>query len=203
MYELNQNTTIYNGNHVVTIIIRRRKLSENGIRFLDGFQYAEDTLWRFYVHILWLYEKIRVISAKNPIYFYRVHPESTIHTFNEAVHVNRVKALMKMSAIYREELFYNSHNPVVKEHIEARIQRATQALLIASSGLSSYDDRHQLIQELKKQKLYPYSLIWGNLKINKTLKQTIFGWMYFLLPFEPYYWIFSTISSVYRRKKHA
>ena len=96
---------------------------------------------------------------------------------------------MEMAIVYQEELKEGVNKD--KEHnIKARMHLATQGSCFSFMISRDFKSAENNLQQLKKNKLYPYPIIWRHILPTTSLKHSLINWVTLFYPLEGYYLFF-------------
>lgn len=168
-------------------IVRRSKLLEKEVIFNEQLAYGEDYLWEYIVRK----EIPNIIAMENVVYHYRIRHNSAMNSKSRESVDRHLEGMIKLAGEYKKiENRYNDGTVKNKEflkNIDKRISLSVQAAIL---DLLRYDytwkEIDWYIRVMKRQEIYPYAFQWENLKVTKSLKKVILGYITFLFPCKGY-----------------
>lgn len=142
-----------------TKIVPACYLKENNIRFPEKLTYGEDFFWNYLVlHCVDSFDNRYYIHGKCYYYRKRQHSLTALErNTNNEVYVDNMMALAGCyKSIRRDEHFDTCDLDIVIIH-------ATQAAVFGATQMKR-DVYKRKMKEIKEKGLYPYPVLWANLK---------------------------------------
>lgn len=159
-------------------IVPVRYLKENNIRFSEKLTYGEDFFWNFLLqHCVDQFEQRYFIHGK--CYYYRKRQHSLTadaRRGNDVAYVDNMVALTDCYNSIKMDEHFDTHD------LDIVIIHAAQSAVFGATQLkrSLYKSK---MKEIKEKGLYPYPVLWDNLKTGVSRHNTICKHLMFLLPF--------------------
>lgn len=177
------------GGAVFSTIVKRTVLTENQITFCEELAYGEDYLWSFLVN-LFAEEKIFV----SEIYGYRKSLNSAMRTSNKEKVVRRCQDMITLAEQYR--IIGNRYDIDVKKRVSMSIQS-----VLFDSIFFQLDRKcvKHFLTDMKRKKLYPYSIMWKHIIPNTSLSHTLINYFTLLLPIEPVFWLCYEAVNIFKK----
>lgn len=179
----------------VNYVISRMYLLNHKILFDNTIAYGEDTLWVFWINFF----HGHFTYCLDPIYFYRQRVGSAMHSKSEDRHLKHLNSMMAMLQAYQKALTHygDSLSAVEQNHLQHRIYWSVQNILFDAIRIDK-KSRHDLLNNLIKEGLYPYPILWGRLSLNYGINNLLIN--IFCLLF-PYKWYYQLVSDLLGSKK--
>ena len=165
------------GGGVCISIFKTDLLKDNSLRFSENIKYSEDVLFAFKA----LIKAERCAKTDSVFYHYYQRAGSAMHSSN---HMNHIESMYLLAGEYlkiadKEELWRGV--ALSKKNF------AIKALLFSLVRNGDVRLAKEWIVKLRKEKLYPFPLLWGSLKNNVTAKQAIINYLSFLFSWRWYF----------------
>ena len=166
-----------------TKIVNRQFLLNEQITFCENLAYGEDFLWNYRV----CSDKTKFVHEyyiNGFIYYYRLRDHSAYRSVKESRTENK-EFYHNLSRLVKEYIRLWDDERYAGKELELVIRQAKQAAVFALVFL----DRDYFKEEMKKMKtngIYPYRLVWRNLKPSISWRHTVVDWCMFFLPFYMY-----------------
>lgn len=183
--------SVLSRHYVWSYVIAREAVETHGIRFLEGFKYSEDEL--FMARIKALVPSQRVCYLKAVGYLYRQNSHSIMHEFSGNFHRNRYRTCRVVCRFYGDLLRDEPLSEPVRREAEYRYRLMARNALYDGVFITE-KPVSEIIRELKADGIYPCKLPWRTLKWEKkSLSVLAMNYALFLLPFRPYYTVFTAL----------
>lgn len=171
-------------------IVSSSYLKKNKIKFDTSMAYGEDTLWVFWInffhgHFTYCIDKL---------YFYRQRVGSAMHSKSEDRHLKHLNSMMAMLQTYQNALTHygNSLSVVEQNHLQHRIYWSVQNILFDAIRIDKRS-RHELLNNLIREGLYPYPILWGHLSFKYGINNLLINIFCLLFPYKLYYQLVSDL----------
>ena len=179
-------------------IVKSEILHKNEISFNIDMSYAEDALWVYYLerHLKYFY------YTNFQAYYCRIRNNSLLNTYNEEANNKKINSMIAMAKAYQSELNHiDCQDASLLENTRIRKDMSAQAALIQAALHKNRIQQKSILDDLVGMGLYPYKLIWYNLRPKKCLKQTLIGFSIFLFPIRSYYLFFCSFVSFIKKRR--
>jgi len=155
--------------NVLTSIYRKDIIINNHIKFNEEMKYAEDTLFSYYFYMA---SERKHAIIDEVLYFYRDNPSSVMHAKNLDALNRHCLDLIKLGRIYKSICELDEIQDERKKAETARRQSEAiqEALWMLPQTSFEFND---IINDLKKEKLYPYKRTSWKIKEANGIKEKI------------------------------
>lgn len=177
------------GGSAATTIVKRKFLLENQIFFCEELAYGEDYLWSFLVNVV---AKNKIFVSQ--IYGYRKSLNSAMRTSNKEKVVRRCQDMITLAEQYR--IIGDRYAIDVKKRVSLSIQSVLFDFIIFQLDRQCVKD---FLTEMKRKKLYPYSIMWKHIIPNTSFSHTLINYFTLLLPIEPIFWLCYEIVKKFKK----
>ena len=144
-------------------IVRRAYLEEYSILFNESLAYGEDYLWAFQIN----YRKHIGLVTSAPIYHYRQRAGSAMHIRTKEKQLRHMEDMHRLALIYGEEYKRCKAEELPKsvlKEIKRRQRLCVQSVLLDAVQIyESNGALRDLLDEMKRGKIYPYRWLWWHL----------------------------------------
>lgn len=176
-------------------IVSRKFLQNHAITFEPGISHQEDTLWMFWIDFF----KAKSIYTAKQIYAYRIRANSAMHNRSKENRLKYFKGMLAMLQAYQKALTHygDSLSVIEQNHLQHRIYWSVQNILFNAIRIDKRS-RHDLLNNLIKEGLYPYPILWRRLSLKYGINNLLIN--IFCLLF-PYKWYYQLVSGLLGSKK--
>ncbi len=187
-YEYAVDETMRSYNNVWASIIRTELIREHHIRFNSGIKYGEDTLFQYAVY-MYRQGNRPSLSVKNTLYFYRQQSMSVMHHRSEGAYDKHVQDLIELARIYHRD----HENHIVDDQKKMNEVKMRQCMAVEGALAILPKSRYRcddILKTLTEEGLYPYPLMWWNVKRAKGLKPKAIAFVRMLFAIKFFYKIY-------------
>ena len=174
--------------------IRRNFLFKNNIWFDPAVSYCEDQLWQFWISLF----KPTFSIVTDRLYNYRNRSTSAMHTRNPLSRQKHLESMLGMLRSYQQaetNLWINLNN-AERKHLHYNIHKSVQNIMFDLLRQSP-NTRNKTIETLKKEKLYPYPILWNTILKYHSLRNLRINAFCLLFPIPLYYKILAKLNDRY------
>ena len=182
----------YLSGYVWSNMIQSELIKNNNISFRTDMKYGEDALFQYYVYLA-LEQCDKVVSIRDIMYFYRMRSQSAMHSADEKAVSCQVECFINSARTYQVE--YSSGKINDKNKLLATKRRMHMAIMNALTFMPGSDlDRKGTIKKLKKEKLYPFPMLWWHIRDARGIKGKLLELTRNLFKFSFVYFIYYKLA---------
>lgn len=158
-------------------------LREHDIRWRPELGASDDLIFCFFAES---YAK-NVVYIDSVNYYHRKWSGSVTGRKDLGTDKRFIESHILIANIFKDELSNPRYTKKQQQNLKLRIRHCAQAVLIMCAMIGDKDFTKDILKRLREQNLYPYALVWSNLKPHISFKRTLLDWSIFLFPLSIYY----------------